>query len=99
MRCGHCTAGTMRLVRFESGREIWKCRQCGVESISLDCALCEQRAVRRMPDRHDLARWACSRCQVDQYPCPACEGGWIRNLDASGWRCDRCGTPNPDIRD
>lgn len=91
MRCEFCPTGTMRLVRFEAGREIWQCRNCSTESLVLDCGLCEQRSVRRVPDHHGSTRWACSRCQVDQYPCQTCGRGWVRDLAGSWLPCDRCG--------
>lgn len=91
MRCGFCHEGRLRLVRFEAGRDIWRCRECGAESLVLDCSLCEQRTLRRVRGGQGPERWACSRCQVEQYRCPHCPTGWMREQGAGRWRCDTCG--------
>lgn len=90
MRCGFCDDGEMRLIRFENGREIWRCRSCLKESQRLDCALCEFRAVRQLTSSPGVNRWGCSRCHVEQFRCPRCRGGWVRNLSGDGWRCEHC---------
>ena len=96
MRCAHCAQGEMRLVRFQQRREVYGCRQCGVESLVLDCHYCERRTVRQLVDSPTgVARWACYQCQVVQHKCPACHQGWVvdkRVLDpnAHGFSCQHC---------
>jgi transposase-like protein len=86
----------MRLIRFQQRHEVYGCRQCGVESLLLDCHYCERRSVRQLPDSvASIARWACHQCQIVQYKCPACDRGWVvdkqvSNPLASGFSCQHC---------
>ena len=96
MQCAHCIDGEMRLVRFDNRQEVFACRSCQLESLLLDCHLCERRAVRRLPETaNGLKRWACYYCQVDKYGCPACGEGWvvparILGKPGTGYCCEHC---------
>jgi transposase-like protein len=86
----------MRLVRFEGRQEVFACRECGQESLMLDCHLCERRAVRQLPDAATgVARWACDRCRIPKYKCPECKQGWVvpselTGTEKGGYRCEHC---------
>lgn len=95
MKCTYCDTGEMRLVRFDNRQEVFACRLCNKESHLLDCELCEHRSVQRLPDSPEgLSPWACYRCQLEKYSCPACPRGWVSAGNRPGlvdvYTCDKC---------
>lgn len=91
IKCPACHHIAMRLLRYQGEREIWACQDCGEESMLLDCHLCERRGVRRAGQTDQQVEWwACHRCEVPQYRCPACGKGWLHPGDSGEWTCGHC---------